>query len=99
MASKGGKPLDMKQTPEFIRHNPPNNRADFCIPLDEMIDKFSKHKTSPTAKYLLDTCEKLKDFMSTYTKYQLSLLTQNTIIGEFFAPPILKLFAECSKMS
>ncbi|KAG8171047.1 hypothetical protein JTE90_006705 [Oedothorax gibbosus] len=65
MASKGGKPLDMKQTPEFIRHNPPNNRADFCIPLDEMIDKFSKHKTSPTAKYLLDTCEKLKDFMST----------------------------------
>ncbi|KAG8177819.1 hypothetical protein JTE90_021152 [Oedothorax gibbosus] len=37
--------------------------------------------------------------MLTYTKYQLSLHTQNTIIGEFFAPPILKLYAECSKMS
>ncbi|KAG8171635.1 hypothetical protein JTE90_013066 [Oedothorax gibbosus] len=99
MANLKDKPTDLKKTVEYNRHNPPNNKSDFCIPLDKLITKFSENKNNHLCRYLTEVCENLRDFMSSYNKYQLSLGTQNTLVGEFFSPPILKLYSECAKLN
>ncbi|KAG8177821.1 hypothetical protein JTE90_021154 [Oedothorax gibbosus] len=95
-------PTDLKQTEAFKKFNSSSSKHTECVSLENLINKItaSKNPANPTiAKYIIETCNTLRDFMITYKQYQLSYTTQNVLVGEFFAPAILKLYQEIANLS
>ncbi|KAG8175584.1 hypothetical protein JTE90_018877 [Oedothorax gibbosus] len=94
-------PTDLKQTEDFKKYNTSTKYTE-CVPLENLINKLSagKNQASPSiVKYLIETCNNMKEFMINYKQYQLSFTTQNVLIGEFFAPAIFKLYQEIANLT